>query len=544
MGNGIAKVIIDFFRKKEKKNKAELSGECDYVRKESNTNTSGGFSSEVRDDGITEERPLQKMLTNFFAQLSCCSDGSTICFFYQESESDAFQIVKLMSTFADINVPFMPLFIDDNAKFIVSIYDRKNYDYIFMMNLALNKAKCKTPLFLYGVKIDKILSGLDCMPCKEDNSDEVVRAIEKIRNTGYFMDDWEIQNFLQEKYSPLFLDHENRRCMYCSYGFSLNSHRYEMIYDNTVNALKKQGFFAVKWVNEYNLFVLVQSYFPSAIYQYRAAWLGRQSLDVYVPEIRVAFEYQGEQHYRAVEYFGSEDKFRVRVHNDEEKRRKCREANVRLVEWPYTEDVNPTNLEFFLKKVNVDVPLRRKEKVTGGLPSSIMQSLTDELTNLPTDGEPFETMSRAIEQKNLYVVALVMLRLLDYGKKRAVEDFFSLALDRFSRKELEKLLQFAYENECQQHDLFSVIASSDRLVSYYLDGYRINFITRRLIIKMVSIGISEEKVVEYIKIWMKNYNSSDFGYIWHLCNEASDYNIQRDQLERILKKAGVKRPRR
>ena len=76
-------------------------------------------------------------------------------------------------------------------------------------------------------------------------------------------------------------------------------------------------------------------------YQYRPEWLGRQSLDIYIPSIRTAVEYQGIQHYSPVDFFGGEDALLQRKELDEQKRTLCEENGVRLIEWPY--DVQPTD---------------------------------------------------------------------------------------------------------------------------------------------------------------------------------------------------------
>ena len=52
-------------------------------------------------------------------------------------------------------------------------------------------------------------------------------------------------------------------------------------------------------------------------------------LDIYVPELKLAIEIQGVFHYRPI--FG-EDKFNQIKQNDSEKRRKCRELGITLIE--------------------------------------------------------------------------------------------------------------------------------------------------------------------------------------------------------------------
>ena len=81
--------------------------------------------------------------------------------------------------------------------------------------------------------------------------------------------------------------------------------------------------------------------YPDTLYQYRPEWLGRQSLDLYIPSLQTAIEYQGIQHYLPVEFFGGEDALDKRQELDRQKKALCNENAVRLIEWPY--DIEPTD---------------------------------------------------------------------------------------------------------------------------------------------------------------------------------------------------------
>ena len=95
--------------------------------------------------------------------------------------------------------------------------------------------------------------------------------------------------------------------------------------------------------------MIVKSIFPDAIYQYTADWLKEQSLDIFIPSINVAIEYQGLQHFRAVDYFGGEVGFEKTKKRDEIKRNKCFEQGITLIEWNFNE---PLSEEFIKSKIN------------------------------------------------------------------------------------------------------------------------------------------------------------------------------------------------
>ena len=106
------------------------------------------------------------------------------------------------------------------------------------------------------------------------------------------------------------------------------------------SALTAGGIIKPKWKHELSLFQAVRDRYPDALYQYRPEWLGRQSLDIYIPSIKTAIEYQGIQHYRPVDFFGGEAALEQRRELDRQKQMLCCENGVRFIEWPY--DCEPT----------------------------------------------------------------------------------------------------------------------------------------------------------------------------------------------------------
>ena len=60
-------------------------------------------------------------------------------------------------------------------------------------------------------------------------------------------------------------------------------------------------------------------------------WLGKQSLDFYLPQYNVAIECQGEQHYKIVEKFGGEEGFVKRQLLDENKYQLCQQHNIKIL---------------------------------------------------------------------------------------------------------------------------------------------------------------------------------------------------------------------
>lgn len=126
-----------------------------------------------------------------------------------------------------------------------------------------------------------------------------------------------------------------------------NSHLSEMklLYDNIYDQLIANRVIIPKWKSEYSLYELVKKKYPTTIYQYRTQWLGRQSLDIFIPELLTAIEYQGVQHFKPVEIFGGKEHFEIQQRLDEQKRILCKSNNVHLIEWKYDEPISSLMLK-------------------------------------------------------------------------------------------------------------------------------------------------------------------------------------------------------
>lgn len=123
--------------------------------------------------------------------------------------------------------------------------------------------------------------------------------------------------------------------------------KYEAIYKQLLDS-KQIG---SKWISEIKLYTTINKLYPDAVFQYHPKWLGRQSLDVYIPSINIGFEYQGIQHYQPIDYFGGEEAFKKRIELDEKKKRLCMENNVKLIEITYKDTISIKTIKDKMKHV-------------------------------------------------------------------------------------------------------------------------------------------------------------------------------------------------
>ena len=119
--------------------------------------------------------------------------------------------------------------------------------------------------------------------------------------------------------------------------------------DKLYSEISREGRIRTKWGNEYHLFLLISKYVHNATYQYHYEWLGKQSYDIYLEQYRTAIEYQGKQHYEAVELFGGDEGLQDNKERDKRKKMLSEEHGIKLLEWKYTVPVNEKNvIKFYL----------------------------------------------------------------------------------------------------------------------------------------------------------------------------------------------------
>ena len=83
---------------------------------------------------------------------------------------------------------------------------------------------------------------------------------------------------------------------------------------------------------------------------HRPEWLNGLEFDIYIPDIKTAFEYQGIQHYRPVKAWGGEKAFEEVKHRDARKVLMCKQLGIRLIKVDYTEPLTENYIGALLEK--------------------------------------------------------------------------------------------------------------------------------------------------------------------------------------------------
>ena len=88
-------------------------------------------------------------------------------------------------------------------------------------------------------------------------------------------------------------------------------------------------------LTEIKLYEDIKKQFPDAIHTYKPKFLNTtkkpQSLDIFIPSLNTAIEYQGRQHFVPISRYGGEEEFTKTKERDERKFLLCKENGVRIL---------------------------------------------------------------------------------------------------------------------------------------------------------------------------------------------------------------------
>lgn len=115
-----------------------------------------------------------------------------------------------------------------------------------------------------------------------------------------------------------------------------------------------------KWKNEAELYAITKVLFPSCtiIREYNPKELHGLRIDIFIKELNLAIEYQGQQHFEPIKAFGGEEAFKELKKRDALKKNLCKELNYDLKYFTYKEklsiDYASTKLKKYLVKEKYD----------------------------------------------------------------------------------------------------------------------------------------------------------------------------------------------
>lgn len=318
------------------------------------------------------EIPRNSYVDAFLSQFSDIDTDHKAYFIFPESFVSQFFVISEVCKRAESFKPIKCLFPDEEKVHYLAVFDKENMDDVLLMYHLLYTSSSQDvfggyslydyPLPWYQSHLrqdgyvlrspylpDKIAKFQGNIPYYHNPAKTVYvrRNIEHILDCGYFSSELEFFLSLTRDIMPLFQWLYEDIAMYEEKdGFKTN---WRLERTKIRTDLTAAGIIKPKWKHELSLFREIRRLYPDTLYQYRPEWLGKQSLDLFIPSIKVGIEYQGIQHFAPVSFFGGEEALLQRKELDKQKKSLCEENGIRLIEWSY--DMEPTlrNIRAILK---------------------------------------------------------------------------------------------------------------------------------------------------------------------------------------------------
>ena len=309
---------------------------------------------------------------SFMDQFRDLDTDHKACFLFPESYTSRFFVITEICRKAERFYPVRSLFPDEEKIHYLVVFDKQDMDTVLLMfhllytnpsrDLFGGYSLYEYPFSWYQSHLreddtvlrspylpDRIARYQGVLPFHHNPAKTVYvrRNISHILECGYFSCELEFFLALTKVIMPHFQWWYDDLAAYEDKDGYRTDWRLERTRIRT--QLTAEGIIKPKWKQELSLFHIVREQYPDTLYQYRPAWLGRQSLDLFIPSLQTAIEYQGIQHYQPVGFFGGEEALLQRRGLDEQKKALCDKNGVRLIEWPYSTDPTADNLEILIR---------------------------------------------------------------------------------------------------------------------------------------------------------------------------------------------------
>ena len=107
------------------------------------------------------------------------------------------------------------------------------------------------------------------------------------------------------------------------------------------------------WISETMMFKIVEDIFEDYEYERhcRPNFLEGLEIDIYIPELKLGFEYNGIQHYKPVEHWGGEKSLKKQQMRDKRKQQLCNQNDVKLIIIKYDEQLSK---DLILSKIPIE----------------------------------------------------------------------------------------------------------------------------------------------------------------------------------------------
>lgn len=274
--------------------------------------------------------------------------------YFSREGNELFNIAMELSQLADRSLIFDSPYPLDNSQNVLLSYSEKNIEnFLVMQELFSTKflANSQITFLIYGIDIRIIMSDLDGGKHSSgfdlENFVRIQKAIRELKKYYQIESNYELKDILE-------INILSKYCIYTKITVEeAAKKRYKNIIKEVEHKLIKENRLPTKWKSEQELFRLVSRFFEDAIFHYTDEWISPQHIDIFIPQIQCAIEYQGEQHFLSSDYFGGDDYLENRKLLDDRKRSLCKEIGIILIEWRYDEPINEVILDKKLRAIHI-----------------------------------------------------------------------------------------------------------------------------------------------------------------------------------------------
>lgn len=147
----------------------------------------------------------------------------------------------------------------------------------------------------------------------------------------------EYSSFLK-KYSPYYLL-ENKKQFGSIFHFDKEDN---VRVENNLRQYFNYPKIGEKWTSETCLFYIIKEIYPqyNPIFHYRGNEMEGLELDIFIAELQLGIEYQGQQHYIPIKHWGGEEGLKQRQLSDKRKVDLCKINNYTLIEFNYKDNLS------------------------------------------------------------------------------------------------------------------------------------------------------------------------------------------------------------
>ena len=189
------------------------------------------------------------------------------------------------------------------------------------------------------------------------------------------------------------------------------------------------------WVSETLLFRQIESAFndTEVVQHANPSFLDRQHYDVYLPEHKIALEYQGDQHFRPIEFFGGEEAFAKNQERDRKKATKSHSNGVFQIDVTPGYDLNSV-IRQVASHIYNDVEQPLEDIIKNAVKRANNMSLTTADLSV-SESKALDAIASVGDEAELsdYRYELKIKKLVNAKRKSpaAGEDFMKVPEDRF-----------------------------------------------------------------------------------------------------------------